>query len=143
MHDNCKFHLADFRDSTSVSNVNHDVASPQNKIEVEDFFLFSGKLPDAVNFWLGEASAVTSCKIFITTMPLSALWFTCPLYLLCFCVFPVSVHKDHYENLYCVISGEKHFILLPPSDRPCIPYGNHSNLPLFPKVILTDTLHSL
>ncbi|XP_071750370.1 bifunctional peptidase and (3S)-lysyl hydroxylase JMJD7 isoform X1 [Centroberyx gerrardi] len=52
-----------------------------------------GKLPDAVNFWLGEASAVT------------------------------SMHKDHYENLYCVISGEKHFILLPPTDRPFIPYG--------------------
>lgn len=51
-----------------------------------------GKLPDAVNFWLGEASAVT------------------------------SMHKDHYENLYCVISGEKHFILIPPSDRPFIPY---------------------
>ncbi|TRZ00661.1 hypothetical protein DNTS_013000 [Danionella cerebrum] len=32
------------------------------------------------------------------------------------------VHKDHYENLYCVISGEKEFILLPPSDRPFIPY---------------------
>uniref|UniRef100_A0A667ZBE5 Bifunctional peptidase and (3S)-lysyl hydroxylase JMJD7 n=1 Tax=Myripristis murdjan TaxID=586833 RepID=A0A667ZBE5_9TELE len=52
-----------------------------------------GKLPDAVNFWLGEASAVT------------------------------SMHKDHYENLYCVISGEKRFILLPPTDRPHIPYG--------------------
>ncbi|KAM8921752.1 bifunctional peptidase and (3S)-lysyl hydroxylase JMJD7 [Pelodytes ibericus] len=51
-----------------------------------------GKLPDAVNFWLGEAAAVT------------------------------SLHKDHYENLYCVISGEKHFILHPPSDRPFIPY---------------------
>ncbi|KAM3870921.1 bifunctional peptidase and (3S)-lysyl hydroxylase JMJD7 [Diretmus argenteus] len=52
-----------------------------------------GKFPDAVNFWLGEGSAVT------------------------------SMHKDHYENLYCVISGEKHFILLPPTDRPFIPYG--------------------
>ncbi|KAM6968880.1 bifunctional peptidase and (3S)-lysyl hydroxylase JMJD7 isoform 1-T1 [Tautogolabrus adspersus] len=52
-----------------------------------------GKLPDAVNFWLGEASAVT------------------------------SMHKDHYENLFCVISGEKNFILLPPTDRPFIPYG--------------------
>lgn len=51
-----------------------------------------GKLPDAVNFWMGEANAVT------------------------------SMHKDHYENLYCVISGEKHFILLPPTDRPFIPY---------------------
>ncbi|XP_070697918.1 bifunctional peptidase and (3S)-lysyl hydroxylase JMJD7 [Pempheris klunzingeri] len=52
-----------------------------------------GKSPDAVNFWLGEESAVT------------------------------SLHKDHYENLYCVISGEKTFILLPPTDRPFIPYG--------------------
>lgn len=52
-----------------------------------------GKLPDAVNFWLGEANAIT------------------------------SMHKDHYENLYCVISGEKHFTLMPPTDRPFIPYG--------------------
>ncbi|XP_067847318.1 bifunctional peptidase and (3S)-lysyl hydroxylase JMJD7 isoform X2 [Heptranchias perlo] len=51
-----------------------------------------GKEPDAVNFWLGESAAVT------------------------------SLHKDHYENLYCVVSGEKQFILLPPTDRPFIPY---------------------
>ncbi|XP_025854309.1 bifunctional peptidase and (3S)-lysyl hydroxylase JMJD7 isoform X1 [Vulpes vulpes] len=51
-----------------------------------------GKMPDAVNFWLGEAAAVT------------------------------SLHKDHYENLYCVVSGEKRFLLHPPSDRPFIPY---------------------
>ncbi|XP_045143996.1 cytosolic phospholipase A2 beta isoform X2 [Echinops telfairi] len=51
-----------------------------------------GKMPDAVNFWLGEAAAVT------------------------------SLHKDHYENLYCVLSGEKRFLLHPPSDRPFIPY---------------------
>uniref|UniRef100_UPI00398F2EF5 bifunctional peptidase and (3S)-lysyl hydroxylase JMJD7 isoform X2 n=1 Tax=Pristiophorus japonicus TaxID=55135 RepID=UPI00398F2EF5 len=51
-----------------------------------------GKAPDAVNFWLGESAAVT------------------------------SLHKDHYENLYCVVSGEKHFILHPPTDRPFIPY---------------------
>ncbi|TNN87357.1 JmjC domain-containing protein 7 [Liparis tanakae] len=35
------------------------------------------------------------------------------------------VHKDHYENLYCVVSGEKNFILLPPTDRPFIPYGSY------------------
>lgn len=35
----------------------------------------------------------------------------------------MAVHKDHYENLYCVVSGEKHFLLHPPSDRPFIPYG--------------------
>ncbi|XP_073442730.1 bifunctional peptidase and (3S)-lysyl hydroxylase JMJD7 isoform X5 [Dendrobates tinctorius] len=54
-----------------------------------------GKRPDAVNFWLGESAAIT------------------------------SLHKDHYENLYCVISGEKHFILHPPSDRPFIPYETY------------------
>ncbi|XP_070565447.1 bifunctional peptidase and (3S)-lysyl hydroxylase JMJD7-like [Ptychodera flava] len=52
-----------------------------------------GKMPDAINFWMGEKTAVT------------------------------SMHKDHYENLYCVIQGEKHFILLPPTDLPYIPYG--------------------
>ncbi|XP_028677523.2 bifunctional peptidase and (3S)-lysyl hydroxylase JMJD7 [Erpetoichthys calabaricus] len=51
-----------------------------------------GKKPDAVNFWMGESAAIT------------------------------SMHKDHYENLYCVISGEKQFILIPPSDRPFVPY---------------------
>ena len=34
-----------------------------------------------------------------------------------------SVHRDHYENLYCVVSGEKTFILHPPTDLPYIPYG--------------------
>uniref|UniRef100_A0A8C1GMN2 Jumonji domain containing 7 n=1 Tax=Cyprinus carpio TaxID=7962 RepID=A0A8C1GMN2_CYPCA len=33
------------------------------------------------------------------------------------------VHKNHYGNLYCVISGQKEFILLLPMDRPFIPYG--------------------
>ncbi|CAN0494741.1 unnamed protein product, partial [Phaeothamnion confervicola] len=27
-----------------------------------------------------------------------------------------AVHKDHYENFYCVTTGEKRFLLLPPSD---------------------------
>lgn len=51
-----------------------------------------GKQPDAVNFWMGDERAVT------------------------------SMHKDHYENLYCVIRGRKIFTLLPPSDLPLIPY---------------------
>lgn len=34
-----------------------------------------------------------------------------------------SVHKDHYENLYAVINGEKTFVLLPPTD---IIYMNES-----------------
>lgn len=39
-----------------------------------------------------------------------------------------SVHKDHYENLYCVVTGEKHFILHSPADVPYIPHGEWSNL---------------
>ena len=41
--------------------------------------------PDAINLWMGAADAVT------------------------------SLHKDHYENTYCVIKGRKHFTLYPPS----------------------------
>jgi len=44
--------------------------------------------PDAVNFWMGTNESVT------------------------------SLHKDHYENIYCVIAGEKHFTLIPPVDYP-------------------------
>ena len=51
-----------------------------------------GKQPDAVNFWMGDERAIT------------------------------SMHKDHYENLYCVVSGRKIFTLLPPTDLPMIPY---------------------
>ncbi|KAK3270218.1 hypothetical protein CYMTET_21374 [Cymbomonas tetramitiformis] len=40
--------------------------------------------PDAVNIWIGDERAVT------------------------------SMHKDHYENLYAVVAGQKHFTLLPP-----------------------------
>ncbi|KAJ3212901.1 JmjC domain-containing protein 7 [Dinochytrium kinnereticum] len=45
-----------------------------------------GEKPEAVNFWIGSTHAVT------------------------------STHKDHYENLYVVISGEKEFVLIPPTD---------------------------
>lgn len=54
-----------------------------------------GKQPDAVNFWMGDERAVT------------------------------SMHKDPYENIYCVVSGEKNFILHPPTDLPWIPYRNY------------------
>lgn len=36
-----------------------------------------------------------------------------------------TVHKDPYENIYCVISGHKDFILIPPSDAPWVPYRNY------------------
>lgn len=45
-----------------------------------------GCLPEAVNLWIGTNLSDT------------------------------SFHKDHYENLYAVVSGEKHFLLLPPTD---------------------------
>ncbi|KAG1362831.1 hypothetical protein COCNU_10G010500 [Cocos nucifera] len=45
-----------------------------------------GCLPEAVNLWIGNERSET------------------------------SFHKDHYENLYAVITGEKHFLLLPPTD---------------------------
>ncbi|KAJ6822135.1 phospholipase A2, group IVB [Iris pallida] len=47
---------------------------------------FGGCLPEAVNLWIGNARSHT------------------------------SFHRDHYENLYAVITGEKHFLLLPPTD---------------------------
>lgn len=42
--------------------------------------------PDAINIWMGDDSAYS------------------------------SLHKDHYENLYCVVKGQKNFTLLPPAD---------------------------
>ncbi|XP_014476250.1 PREDICTED: jmjC domain-containing protein 7 isoform X2 [Dinoponera quadriceps] len=54
-----------------------------------------GKQPDAVNFWMGDERAVT------------------------------SMHKDPYENIYCVVTGKKNFILHPPTDLPWIPYKNY------------------
>ncbi|XP_076308025.1 bifunctional peptidase and (3S)-lysyl hydroxylase Jmjd7-like isoform X2 [Tachypleus tridentatus] len=53
-----------------------------------------GVEPDAVNFWMGDKRAVT------------------------------SMHKDHYENIYCVVRGQKDFILIPPTDLPWVPYEN-------------------
>ena len=55
-----------------------------------------GKDPDAVNFWMGDSRAIT------------------------------SLHKDHYENLYCVISGQKTFTLYPPTDLPYIPHQEYT-----------------
>lgn len=51
-----------------------------------------GNPPEATNLWMGDQRAVS------------------------------SVHKDFYENLYCVLRGEKHFTLLPPSNIPFMYY---------------------
>ncbi|KAI7606218.1 Clavaminate synthase-like protein, partial [Hortaea werneckii] len=45
---------------------------------------------DAVNLWVGNDRSVT------------------------------SLHKDNYENLYVQIRGQKHFVLLPPVEMPCV-----------------------
>lgn len=47
-----------------------------------------GNEPDAVNLWIGDERSISSC------------------------------HKDHYENIYCVLSGLKRFTLFPPSAAP-------------------------
>lgn len=41
--------------------------------------------------------------------------------------FFFAVHKDPYENIYCVVTGKKNFILHPPTDLPWIPYQNYSS----------------
>lgn len=35
------------------------------------------------------------------------------------------MHKDPYENIYCVIDGYKEFILIPPTDLPFVPYKRY------------------
>lgn len=35
------------------------------------------------------------------------------------------MHKDPYENIYCVIDGYKDFILIPPTDLPYVPYKKY------------------
>lgn len=35
------------------------------------------------------------------------------------------MHKDPYENIYCVIDGYKDFILIPPVDLPYVPYQSY------------------
>lgn len=48
--------------------------------------VFGGCAPEAVNLWIGDERSVS------------------------------SIHKDHYENMYAVIQGEKCFTLFPPTD---------------------------
>ena len=37
-------------------------------------------------------------------------------------IYFFPVHKDPYENIYCVVRGHKDIILQPPTDLPWIPY---------------------
>ncbi|XP_075160117.1 jumonji domain containing 7 [Haematobia irritans] len=77
-------------------NSNFSLDFPELKDDIDASLLeFAEKCfnkpPDAVNFWMGDERAIT------------------------------SMHKDPYDNLYCVISGYKDFILLPPHCLPFIP----------------------
>ncbi len=45
---------------------------------------------DAINLWIGNARSTT------------------------------ALHKDNYENVYVQIRGQKHFVLLSPTEIPCV-----------------------
>lgn len=64
---------------------NGEFANLQNDVEVFDWSTEIFGEPDAVNIWMGDKRSIT------------------------------SLHKDHYENLYSVIRGVKHFTLYPPA----------------------------
>lgn len=77
-------------------NSNFSIDFPELKDDIDcSLLLFAqecfNKPPDAVNFWMGDERAIT------------------------------SMHKDPYDNLYCVVSGHKDFILFPPHCQPWIP----------------------
>lgn len=63
--------------------------------------------PEAVNLWIGDQRSVS------------------------------SLHKDHYENMYCVVTGEKRFTLLPPC---AIAYLNEREYPTATFTTRKDTL---
>lgn len=53
--------------------------------------VFGTKTPEAINLWIGDERSVS------------------------------SIHKDHFENFYFVVSGAKTFTLLPPTDVAFLP----------------------
>ncbi|CAH2097679.1 unnamed protein product [Euphydryas editha] len=79
------------------SNLTEDFSELMTDVENEIKFASEAfnKKPDAINFWMGDERAVT------------------------------SMHKDPYENIYCVIDGYKDFILIPPTDLPYVPYKRY------------------
>ena len=58
---------------------------------------FGSGPPDAINLWIGNERSVS------------------------------SMHKDHYENLFYVCSGQKEFILCPPADIVFLHEGEFSS----------------
>ncbi|XP_069355940.1 uncharacterized protein JMJD7 [Maniola hyperantus] len=79
------------------SNLTEDFSELMEDVESDVSFASQAfnKKPDAVNFWMGDHRAVT------------------------------SMHKDPYENIYCVMDGYKDFILIPPTDLPYVPYKRY------------------
>ena len=62
----------------------------QPSIDWADAALGNENPLDAVNLWLGTDQSVT------------------------------AMHRDSYENIYCQIMGQKHFVLLPPIAAVCV-----------------------
>jgi len=102
--------MTDFLDTLEDNNAMVHYIQKQNSNFTDDFselcddidislLSFSAeafnKQPDAVNFWMGDERAIT------------------------------SMHKDPYENIYCVISGYKDFILIPPVDLHYVPRAKY------------------
>ncbi|KAM3961355.1 jumonji domain containing 7 [Aphomia sociella] len=79
------------------SNLTEDLKELLPDVDPEIHFASEAfnKSPDAINFWMGDERAVT------------------------------SMHKDPYENIYCVIDGYKEFTLIPPTDLPYVPYKRY------------------
>nr|CAD7430766.1 unnamed protein product [Timema monikensis] len=125
------------------SNLTEDFPELMREVEPEISWASEafGCPPEAVNLWVGDERAITS-KMSVTD-PCGKMTSSPEVELSRsgnarfaldlgisgpdmdhFCpdmIFPL-VHKDPYENIYCVVSGYKDFILLPPTDRPWIPY---------------------
>lgn len=96
--------------------LNHEPSSRTQADDVEPHLEWAsealGARPDAVNLWCGERFAIVGP----THSTHGVSW---PRLVACRCGderAATSFHKDHYENLYCVITGQKVFTLLPPCE---------------------------
>lgn len=102
------------------SNLIEDFPELHDDIDVSTLLFASdafNKKPDAVNFWMGDKRAITSSKH-------TQLRNHC-LLMVTSCCRSSLVHKDPYENIYCVTSGFKDFILIPPVDLPFVPRAKY------------------
>jgi jumonji domain-containing protein 7 len=78
--------------------------------------VFDSTEPEAVNLWIGNEKSVS------------------------------SIHKDHFENLYIVIQGEKTFTLFPPTDVGFFPEKTYPTIkyePVYEEIGSQTTLKTL